>query len=192
MTDQLLTLAADDFKLFGVARRFAQDRAELDARWKQLQREAHPDRFAAQPVAAQRTALQWSVRINQAYQRLKDPLSRAAYLCELAGAPLNAHDNTAMPAAFLLQQMAWREALEDARQVDQVQVLHDEVLQTRAGLLARCAELLDRADDPVQAVAQVRSLMFIDKFCADIDARFETLQSRSVPPSAVRTAAGTD
>ncbi len=192
MADQPLTLAADDFKLFGVARRFAQDRAVLDARWKELQREAHPDRFAAQPAAAQRNALQWSVRINEAYQRLKDPLRRAAYLCELAGAPINAHDNTAMPAEFLLQQMAWREALQDARQQDQVQVLHDEVLQTRAGLLARCEELLDRAHDPVQAVAQVRSLMFIDKFCADIDARFETLQSRSEPPSGVRTAAGTD
>jgi molecular chaperone HscB len=58
--------------------------------------------------------MQWSVRINEAYQRLKDPLKRAAYLCELAGAPVRAEDNTAMPAAFLMQQMEWREALEDA------------------------------------------------------------------------------
>jgi molecular chaperone HscB len=71
-------------------RRFAQDRAVLDARWKELQREAHPDRFAAQGAAAQRVAMQWSVRINEAYQRLKDPLRRAAYLCELHGAPIQA------------------------------------------------------------------------------------------------------
>ena len=59
----------------------------LDARWKELQREAHPDRFAAHGAAAQRLAMQWSVRINEAYQRLKDPLKRAAYLCELQRRP---------------------------------------------------------------------------------------------------------
>ena len=84
-----LSLASSDFELFGVPQRFAQERAALDARWKELQREAHPDRFAAQGAAAQRLAMQWSVRINEAYQRLKDPLKRAAYLCELAGAPVN-------------------------------------------------------------------------------------------------------
>ncbi len=107
-----MNLQSNDFELFGVPERFAQDRAALDARWKDLQKEAHPDKFAAQGLAAQRVAMQWSVRINEAYQRLKDPLRRAAYLCELHGAPIQAHDNTAMPPAFLMQQMEWREALE--------------------------------------------------------------------------------
>jgi molecular chaperone HscB len=95
-----VNLQSNDFELFGVPRRFAQDRAALDARWKDLQREAHPDKFAAQGAAAQRVAMQWSVRINEAYQRLKDPLKRAAYLCELDGAPINAHSNTAMPGCI--------------------------------------------------------------------------------------------
>ena len=85
-----MNLQSNDFELFGVPQRFAQDRAALDARWKDLQREAHPDKFAAQGAAAQRVAMQWSVRINEAYQRLKDPLKRASYLCELNGAPINA------------------------------------------------------------------------------------------------------
>ena len=58
--------------------------------------------------------MQWAVRVNEAYQRLKDPLKRAAYLCELDGAPIDAENNTAMPADFLMQQMEWREALDDA------------------------------------------------------------------------------
>ena len=74
----------------------------------------HPDRFAGEGAAAQRIAMQWAVRVNEAYQRLKDPLKRAAYLCELRGAPIEAESNTAMPAAFLMQQMAWREALDEA------------------------------------------------------------------------------
>ena len=109
-----MRLDDNDFVLFGVPERFAQDRAPLDERWKQLQREAHPDRHAAQGAAAQRVAMQWSVRINEAYQRLKDPMKRAAYLCEQRGAAINAESNTAMPTAFLMQQMQWREALDEA------------------------------------------------------------------------------
>ena len=63
-----MNLQSNDFELFGVAQNFAQDRAALDARWKDLQREAHPDKFAAQGAAAQRLAMQWSVRINESYR----------------------------------------------------------------------------------------------------------------------------
>jgi molecular chaperone HscB len=64
-----VNLQSNDFELFGVPQQFAQDRAELDDRWKALQREAHPDKFASQGAAAQRVAMQYSVRINEAYQR---------------------------------------------------------------------------------------------------------------------------
>ena len=116
-----MNLQSNDFELFGVPEQFAQDLARIDERWKELQREAHPDRFAAQGAAAQRIAMQWSVRINEAYRRLKDPLARAAYLCELRGAPIDAENNTAMPAQFLVEQMEWRESLEDARSIDEVE-----------------------------------------------------------------------
>jgi molecular chaperone HscB len=192
MSEAQLTLAASDFELFGVPQQFEQDRAALDARWKELQREAHPDRFAAQDAAMQRRAMQWSVRINEAYQRLKDPLRRAAYLCELAGAPINAHDNTAMPADFLMQQMAWREALDEAHDADQVQALLDAVMHSRQQALAHCGQLLDVEHDAPQAVGVVRSLMFIERFCADIDARFETLQSTSAAPAHGPGMAGND
>ena len=147
----------------------------LDARWKDLQREAHPDRFAAQGPAAQRVAMQWSVRINEAYQRLKDPMRRAAYLCELHGAPIRAEDNTAMPAAFLMQQMEWREALEDARADSELDALDDEVAQARRAALAQCEQLIDVQQDYAGAARQVRALMFIARFADDIERRREQL-----------------
>ena len=55
-----MKLASDDFELFGVPRRFEQDRAVLDTRWRALQAEVHPDRYAAQGQAAQRLAMQWA------------------------------------------------------------------------------------------------------------------------------------
>ena len=170
-----MNLQSDDFELFALPKQFAQDRSVIDARWKELQREAHPDRFAAQGATAQRVAMQWSVRINEAYQRLKDPLKRAAYLCELAGASVRAEDNTAMPAAFLMQQMEWREALEDASTPAAVDALEDEVMQARKAGLARCEALIDQQGDYPAAAQQVRALMFIARFADDIDRRREQL-----------------
>lgn len=170
-----MNLQDNDFALFGLPEQFAQDRAAIDTRWKELQREAHPDRFAAQGTAAQRIAMQWSVRINEAYQRLKDPLKRAAYLCELRGAPINAESNTAMPAAFLMEQMAWREALDDAASQADLDALDAQLNKARNEQLARIAQSLDEDNSAAEAAQQVRALMFIERFAHDVQARFEQL-----------------
>ncbi|RZJ56841.1 MAG: Fe-S protein assembly co-chaperone HscB [Acidovorax sp.] len=170
-----MNLQSDDFELFGLARGFAQDPSAIDARWKELQREAHPDKFAAQGAAAQRVAMQWSVRINEAYQRLKDPMRRAAYLCELHGAPIRAEDNTAMPTAFLMQQMEWREALEEAEAEPELDALDDTVAQARRAALSQCEALIDSQHDYAGAAQQVRALMFIARFADDIERRREQL-----------------
>jgi molecular chaperone HscB len=168
-----LNLQADDFTLLGVPPRFAIDLAALDARWKQLQRQVHPDRFATQGAAAQRVAMQWSVRINEAYQRLKDPLKRAAYWCELQGVAVNAENNTAMPAAFLMQQMEWREALDDADTEEALDALLHKTRQESRHLQSRLAESVDVQADPAAAVELVRSLMFIERFAQDVSVRLE-------------------
>lgn len=170
-----MNLQSSDFELFGLPQRFAQDRAAIDARWKELQREAHPDRFAAQGASAQRAALQWSVRINEAYQRLKDPLKRASYLCELQGAPIDAENNTAMPAEFLMEQMEWRETLDEAAGEQELEELSDRVTARRREMLARIAQLLDLEGDAPAAARQVRALMFIERFGEDIASRLEQL-----------------
>jgi molecular chaperone HscB len=171
----VISLQANDFELFDVPMQYAQDSAQLDARWKALQREAHPDRFAAEGAAAQRIAMQWSVRINEAYQRLKVPLKRAAYLCELQGAPVQAENNTAMPATFLMQQMNWRESLEDMGRAQDLEALANEVVIEQRRVLQTLGDLLDVAKDPVQAVGQVRALMFIERFTQEVNAKLDQL-----------------
>ncbi|APW40789.1 Fe-S protein assembly co-chaperone HscB [Rhodoferax koreense] len=168
-----MNLQSNDFELFDIPPRFVQDRAAMEARWKALQREAHPDKFAAQAGAAQRVAMQWSVRINEAWQRLRDPLKRAAYLCELNGAPINAENNTAMPSAFLMQQMAWREALDDASSEAELEALQAEVLHAQKQTLAGIKTLLDTQHDYPGAAQQVRTLMFIERFKTDIADRID-------------------
>jgi len=170
-----MNLDANDFELFGLPPRHEQDRAEIDAHWRSLQAEVHPDRFASQGAAAQRVAMQWAVRVNEAYQRLKDPLRRAAYLCELQGAAVDAQNNTAMPPAFLMQQMDWREALDEAGDMMAVEVLATEVAARRQELLAELTRTLDVRRDYTDGARQVRALMFVERFQRDVERRLEAL-----------------
>ncbi len=170
-----MNLQSNDFELFNLPLNFAQDRATIDARWKDLQRQAHPDKFAAQGAAAQRIAMQWSVRINEAYQRLKDPVQRAAYLCELHQAPINAENNTAMPAAFLMQQMELREALDDAHNGQNLDEISQQSKHLLLEQLSKAEHLLDVDKNYLQAAQAVRALMFIERFQHDIELRYEAL-----------------
>jgi len=118
-------------------------------------------------------ALQWSARINEAYRRLKDPLARAAYLCELHGAAIRAEDNTAMPPEFLARQLAWREALDEADTPAVFQALRAEVDAARLSALSSLEWLLDEQGDAQTAAAQVRALMFIQRFADDLERQCE-------------------
>lgn len=170
-----MNLQSTDFELFGLPARFAQDATALDARWKELQRQVHPDKFAAQGPAAQRVAMQWSARINEAYRRLKDPLQRAAYLCELHGAPVQADSNTAMPAAFLMQQMELREALDEAASAADLDALSAQAAAMQHSLRDDIAQHIDTQQNWPAAAQSVRALMFLDKLLADIDRRHDAL-----------------
>jgi molecular chaperone HscB len=173
-----VNLSDNDFVLFGVPERLALDRADLDARWRKLQASAHPDKFAADGAAAQRVAMQWSVRINEAYRRLREPLSRAAYLCELRGAPIDAERNTAMPAAFLMQQMGWREALDDARDdADALAGLDAEVRRTEHELLRQIARLLDDEQTPAAAAELLNEHQRAHVLRRDVAERLEATES---------------
>lgn len=172
-----MLLDRDDFTLFGLPPRFKVDEAELASRRRTLQAEVHPDRFAAAGAAAQRAAMQWAVRVNEAYRRLQDPLKRAAYLCELHGVAIDAEDNTAMPPEFLIQQMAWREALDDARTRAEVEAIGRGIDAHRSEAYAELARSLDESADFAQAARQVRALMFVERFADDVEQRLESLEA---------------
>ena len=171
-----MNLQSTDFELFAIPPQFAQDAAQLDARWKELQRQVHPDRFAAQGPAAQRVAAQWSARINEAHRRLKDPQRRAAYLCELHGAAVDAESNTAMPPAFLMQQMELRDELEDARGSAELDNLERQSAAMKRDMLDALQHQIDAERDWRAAAQSVGGLMFLDKLASDIDRRRETLE----------------
>lgn len=175
-----MRLEDDDFTLFGLAQAFALDRAELDARWRALQAQVHPDRFASEGTAAQRVAMQWAMRVNEAYRRLRDPVSRGAYLCGLRGAPVQAEGSAAMPPGFLVQQMAWRERLDEADGAPALRALDAEAQASEHEAFERLARQLDgpgAADSAAEAAATVRVLMFVRRFRADLARRLEPFEA---------------
>jgi molecular chaperone HscB len=166
------------FELFQLPARFDVDMAALDAAYREVQGRVHPDRFVNALDADKRVAMQWATRANDAYQTLKNPQKRAQYLCELNGVDLQTESNTAMPMAFLMQQMEWREALGDARaarDADALDALDKDVRMERAALLAQVGKQLDAGD--FDAAAQgVRSLMFLDKFGDEVQYAYEAIE----------------
>ena len=161
----------DHFALFGLPRQFAIDATALEQAYKRVQAQVHPDRFAAGTAAERRIAMQWATQANEAYRALRDDTRRAAYLCELAGVAVAAESNTAMPSAFLMQQMQWREALDEVRERgDGVAALAAEVDAARAATLAELHAALDQQGEPTRAAGLVRQMMFIDRFAAELQA----------------------
>jgi molecular chaperone HscB len=166
-----MNLADDDFTLFGLPDQYAIDLALLDQRRLVLQAEVHPDRHIGAGAGAQRLALQWAARVNEAYRRLKNPLLRGAYLCEMRGVAVSAESNTAMPTAFLVEQMTWREALDDATSAADLELLDQQASDREQHLYADLHDLLDVRDDAASAAQRVRALMFVSKFRADLERR---------------------
>ncbi len=166
------------FALFQMPVSFDIDIGQLDSAFRELQGRVHPDRFAAASDAEKRVAMQWATRANEAYQTLKNPLKRAAYLCELNGVDLGIESNTAMPPAFLMQQMEWREQLEDSKDAKDIEALEKLYIALRAqarSMESELCELLDVKQDYAAATELTRKLIFVDKVCADIQQAIEYL-----------------
>ncbi|KAF0813102.1 Co-chaperone protein HscB [Andreprevotia sp. IGB-42] len=160
------------FALFGLPTTFALDRNVLDAAYRKLQAEYHPDRFAAADDAQKRLSLQIATQVNQGYQALKSPLARARYLLQLNGVDTQEETNTAMPVDFLMQQMEWREAIGDAkaaRHGDALEALAVEIAAATQTQIAELGQLLDQQQDWLAAAAAVRKLRFLEKLAEEVD-----------------------
>ena len=159
------------FELFGLQPVFDLPQADLADRFRRYQAAVHPDRYAAGSDAERRLALHLAANGNEAYRVLSDDTSRAAYLCEVNGAPIDAERNTAMPADFLARQMQWRESIDDVRGAGARELaleLSGRLNAERDRALTQVSELIDRARDFAQAAMLVRQLMFYDKLQSEL------------------------
>ena len=175
-----IDLTQDFFALFGLPRRYALDEGALEAAWHTLQSQVHPDRHVHLSDTERRLSMQWATRVNEGFRTLRKPLARAQYLLELAGVDAALETNTAMSPEFLMEQMEWREAVEEARiaaDAGELEELHRRLLGHARELRGHLAEQLDTRHDYEAAADTVRRLMFVDKLQQEIDEALLALEN---------------
>ena len=175
-----LDLQQDFFTLFNLPRQFQLDSAALDQRYRDLQAQVHPDKFSHLSEVEQRLSMQWATQVNEAYQTLRDPIRRGRYLLKLLGVDTQEEHNTAMPVDFLMQQMEWREALQEAiaaRDIDALDALADTARDETLTLQRALGEQLDVTHEHLVAAGTVRKLRFLEKLAEEIADAYDELDS---------------
>lgn len=166
----------DYFDLFQLPKQFGIDRPSLDQAYLTIQQEVHPDRHAQASDAQKRRSLQMATYANTAYQTLKQPIKRGFYLCELLGLDAQLETNTAMPKAFLMQQMEWREAMDAARKQPEVlEQLQEEVARSLKDYIHQIAKQIDQEHQMNVALESLRAALFLERFLEEIDHRITAL-----------------
>lgn len=157
------------FELFKFSPAFDIDTAVLAERYRELQRAVHPDKFAHDTEQQKLLSVQRTAQVNDGYQTLKDPIRRAEHMLSLRGIDLSHETTTVKDTIFLMQQMEWREALEDIRHSTDPQESIDELYQSFAEYRAKLTHMLtaqlnsSKDEDALLAADQVRKLKFMAK-----------------------------
>ena len=170
----------DHYVLFDLPRAFRLDIDALDQRFREIQAQVHPDKFAQAGAAERRLSLQWATRVNEAYLTLKKPLLRAQYLLTLASQDVGGENNTAMPSEFLMEQMEWREALgeaQDAADEDALEDLARRIRHSSKTLVDELGRQLDVSGDLEGAADTVRRMKFLEKLQHEINDALTALES---------------
>ena len=168
------------FDFFRLNPQFAIDLTMLESNYRAIQSASHPDRFVTCTSAEKLQSMQTASLANEAYLTLKSPALRATYLLDLQGINAISETNTKMPHDFLMQQMEWREAMEDAKNAKNMGALENILaeMQLEAKILqAELADLFDAKKDIAATTEATRKLIFIDKVCADILKAIEHLEA---------------
>ena len=170
----------DFFHLFNLPLRYQIDSAALEQSYLALQAQVHPDKFAHLSEQERRMAMQWATRANEGFQTLRSPLNRARYLLSLQGVDTQEESNTAMPVDFLMQQMEWREALDETKQTKNITALEEmeQRVQHEVRILQQqLAVDIDDTHDYAAASGIVRKLKFLEKLAEEISSAFDELDS---------------
>ena len=163
------------FELFGIPAGFLLDAGELSARYRDLQKVVHPDRYAASGEHSRRLSLQSATLVNEAYETLKDPLKRARYLLKLSGVEMDPPQQTLNDPTFLMHQMELREALGEVRTADDPQAELDRLLSDIGNMIkVETAQLAALFEDPKPdqlsaAVQAVQRMQFLNKLLAEAE-----------------------
>jgi len=167
----------DRFRRLGIEPDFDIDLDLIEKRYLGFQRAIHPDRFASKPAKERALAEAQSVALNEAYETLKDPLRRAAYLLEMKGRTASvAKDQTVNDPTLLMEALEAREKLAEAESVEAVEALQVEAGAQAIRLLSDISTAF--ADDNLDAANRLTTrLKYLRKYLEDTRARRVALET---------------
>ena len=177
---EFYSVSTNFFELFALENTFKLDLNKLEVNFRAIQSASHPDRFVSASASEKIKSMQTATLANEAYLTLKNPANRAKYCLQLQNIDAVAQTNTSMPADFLMQQMDWRETIEDAKQAKNIVALENLLIEMKLAshvLQASLIDLIDVKKDYHGATSDTRKLIFIDKVSADIHQVIEYLDS---------------
>lgn len=174
---------ADHFARLGLGRGYDVDAAELDRRYFALQRQLHPDRFVARSGRERAIAQSQAASLNDAYETLRDPLSRAVYLLKLDGIVVEREDGaTISDPELLTEAMEMRESLAEAADAAAVDAVAARMERERQATLARIAAAFRGGDTGAAHKATLR-LKYLVRLDDDIRARRAAMRARAAKAS---------
>ncbi len=156
------------FDLFGLPTHFELDGSLLSSQFRKLQSQFHPDNFATASERDRLMAMQQAAKINDAYQTLKDPITRAEYILILNGYDIRGEQQTLQDTAFLMEQMELREALHELETEAALLDFDAKVNQMYRNHLQHVQKELDSAQWE-KATDCVRKLKFIAKLKNEVE-----------------------
>lgn len=174
-------LTSNYFDLFKLPISFEVNLKGLSERYRSLQNSVHPDKFANASDSERRLSVQQSARINEAFQTLKNPLSRAKYLLEINGVDMNADTDTQMDPLFLMQQMELRESLAEvknsANPIDELLKINNNIDQAINSIISELKLIFPEGEpgDLTAARDCVRRLQFMTRLQEEVHSLEETL-----------------
>ncbi|XP_062874358.1 iron-sulfur cluster co-chaperone protein HscB [Trichomycterus rosablanca] len=145
------------FHIFNCDQIFNLDTQKLQRRFLELQRSLHPDNFSQKSQTEQRYSEEQSALVNKAYRTLQKPLTRSVYMLRLKGVELEEGTDAAADPALLLQVMEFNEKLAEARNLNEVDAVGEEVRATLRNLTEQMNASLIKGD--LQAAKELLARM---------------------------------
>ena len=164
--------ALNPFEIFGLKPQFRIDKQKLDEKYFEIQKKVHPDRFASASDAEKRGAQQWAPLMNDAYQKLSDPIQCGKVLCALRGHPIDEDSSGSISEEFLFEQLERREAIADAKgagDTAELEVMKKAIEKEKNELLNEVADAFDVKSDVSLAAEDLKKVMFLNRQLLDFE-----------------------
>lgn len=168
------------FEVFSLPSQFDIPQSQLVSRYRDLQKQLHPDKFAAASDAERRWSMQASSFVNEGYQTLAGDLSRAIYILQINEVSIDEETDTQMAPEFLMEQMELRESLEEAQfSSDPPATLNGIRKELRSQVGSQMTAFTDAAaqSDWSEARTITRQWQFLDKLLREVKSLEEQLDA---------------